>query len=128
MMIIIGGAHPEVSAEKAVTFVRNFGEIDNTPPNSLVVMEFAREKMAGYQSCGVPLALAVKSLTEFVYALNLGAKYALCTKELAPILQKAADNYMSDTRVLALIDHEEEIEWAAANEIDGVFFANLLEH
>ena len=126
MMIIVGG-HPAVNSEPQVAFVRDFAEIEKTRPNSLVVMQFAREKMEGFKSCGVPLALAVSSLTQFVYAMNLGAKYALCSKELAPMLQKAADNYVSDTRVLALIDSEEEIEWAALEEIDGVFFANLLE-
>ena len=110
MMIIVGG-HPAVNSEPQAAFVRDFAEIEKTRP----------------KSCGVPLALAVSSLTQFVYAMNLGAKYALCSKELAPMLQKAADNYVSDTRVLALIDSEEEIEWAALEEIDGVFFANLLE-
>lgn len=125
-MIVVGG-HPAIDSEPAVAFVRNLDEIEKTRPNSLVVMAFAKEKMEGFKTCGVPLALIVSNLVQFVYAMNLGAKYALCSKDLAPILQKAADNYVSDTRVLALIDNEEEMEWAALEEIDGVFFANLLE-
>jgi hypothetical protein len=35
-------------------------------------------------------------------------------------MQKIIDSYLFDTKLLAIIYDEEEIEWAAVAEIDGV--------
>jgi len=123
-MIIIGGESIVSTNEKIV-----IGCDDSAygiTPNDIVYTVFDRNAMQKYKSLvdkGVTLALHVSDLREFIYACNLDVKYVVAHKEDAIVMQKAADNYLYDTKVLALIDEEEEIEWAALHEIDGVVFA-----
>ena len=68
----------------------------------------------------------VKSIKEAIYASNFNAKYIICENELAKKLQKIADNYMYDSKILAIIDSNEELEQVAKLEIDGIIYRNLL--
>jgi len=123
-MIIIGG-HELVSTNEKIVMGCDENAHGITP-NDIVYIVFDRHAMPKYKTLidkGVALALHVADLREFIYACNLDAKYVVAHKEDAIVMQKAADNYLYDTKVLALIDEEEEIEWAASHEIDGVLFA-----
>jgi hypothetical protein len=124
IMVIIGG-HELVSTNERIALNCDENAFGITP-NDVVYIIFDRHAMPKYKSLitkGVSLALHVADLREFIYACNLDAKYVVANKEDAIVMQKAADNYMFDTKVLALIYEEEEIEWAALHEIDGVMFA-----
>ena len=57
---------------------------------------------------------------------NLNVKYIISEKELSIELQKVADNYMYDSKILAVIDSNEELEQVAKLEIDGIIYRNLL--
>ncbi len=71
-------------------------------------------------------AVVVSSIKEAIYCNALNSKYIICDKKLAKAIQKIADNYMFDSKVLAIIEDSEEIEKIALNEIDGVIYSNLL--
>lgn len=96
-----------------------------TQANEVLYFVFERPKLELYRSLvlqEVKLAIHIADIKELILVCNLGAKYAVANKEDSAIMQKAVDNYLFDTRLLAFIDREEEIEWAAINEIDGVVF------
>jgi hypothetical protein len=61
------------------------------------------------------------SIKEFIFIHNLNAKYAFCNDlEIAKNLQKIADNYLSDTKVIIKAPLK-KIEKIALLEIDGIF-------
>jgi len=115
IVIIIGGPS-EVSTGESLSFEDN-GE--------LRYFRFNSDELSNYKELcenGKDIAIGVSDLKELVYACNIGVKYAIANKEDALIMQKIVDSYMYDTKLLAIVYEEDEIEWAAASEIDGVVF------
>ena len=106
-MIIIGGKK-EVSLQKEPKFLK-FNPCELSTYKELVEKE-------------EDIALVVSDIKELIYACNIGVKYAVTNKEDAAIMQKIVDSYLFDTKLLAIIYEEDEIEWAAVAEIDGVVF------
>ncbi len=114
-MIIIGG-RDEVSTGEKLSF-------DGS--GDLKYFKFDANSLATYKELvqkGCDVAIGVSDIKELIYACNIGVKYVLANKEDAAIMQKIVDSYMFDTKLLAIIYEEDEIEWAAASEIDGVVF------
>lgn len=114
-MIIIGGK-PEVSTGEELIFEGG---------GALRYFKFDANEMQEYKRLcdeGHELALGVADIKELIYACNIGVKYAIANKEDAAIMQKIVDSYLFDTKLLAIIYKEDEIEWAAMSEIDGVIF------
>lgn len=123
-MIIVGGDELVSSGESI--FVPIEDSLEGATPKSVVYFNFHKKELKKYKELidkGVTLALHVSDLRELVYVCNLRAKYVVAHKEDAHGMQKAVDNYLYDTKLLVMIYEEEEIEWAVANEIDGVLFA-----
>ncbi len=123
-MIIVGGE--EVVSTGETLFLPKDGSLEGVTPNSIIYEVFDKKKLNIYKEMveqGMSLALHAADLRELVYICNLGAKYAVSHKEDVLGMQKAMDCYLYDTKLLALIYEEEEIEWVAGNEIDGVLFA-----
>jgi hypothetical protein len=71
-------------------------------------------------------AVVVSSIKESIYANALNAKYIIAAKELAMKIQQIAENYMFDSKILAIIESNEEIEEVALKEVDGVIYKALL--
>ena len=71
-------------------------------------------------------AVKTTSIKEAVYANAMGAKYILPSAEILQSVQKLAENYLFDSKVLALIENEDEIEQLALKNIDGVIFHKIL--
>lgn len=114
-MIIIGG-YKELSTGEELS-------IDGT--GALKYFRFDIDELPLYKTLvdeGADVAIGVADIKELIYACNIGVKYAIANKEDAAIMQKIVDSYMFDTKLLAIIYEEDEIEWAAAAEIDGVLF------
>ena len=71
----------------------------------------------------VPAAVEIASIKEAVYANALGARFLLCTLDLAKKVQPVAENYLFDAKVIAKLD-ERLIELAIESGIDGILCAN----
>lgn len=114
-MIIIGG-RKEISSASELS-LSNSGD--------LRYFKFDVNELANYKKLvedEIDVALGVVDIKELIYACNIGVKYAIANKEDAAIMQRIVDSYMYDTKLLAIIYEEDEIEWAASAEIDGVVF------
>lgn len=120
------GFFESIDNHPKVLFKPNLTGLDTTPAGSIVLTTFNRADLTTYESYAPVLGIIVYSMTEFIAVAKCGVKYAVAGYGLAKQLQKAADNYLYDTRVLAIIDKEEEIEQAAIDEIDGVILADLI--
>lgn len=125
-MIIIG--HPWIESQK---FKKVHSEVDisKTTPNDIVLLEPLSKsyKLAQYcQKNHIPFSVNVNKLTDAIFANALGAMYIVCEEEDALLIQPIAQEYLFDTRVLVLIDNEEEIEKIARASIDGIIFREII--
>ncbi len=122
-MIIIG--------DKLIPFEELFktnstNDIKNTKANSTVLFNYSDEIAKYCFENEISFAVVVNSIKEAIYSSNLNAKYIITNKELAKELQKIADNYMYDAKILAIIESSDEFEEIAKAQIDGVIFKNLI--
>ena len=122
-MIIIG--------DKLIPFedfskINSIDEIKNTKPNSTVLFTYCDEIAKYCFENEISFAVVVNSMKEAIYSNNLNAKYIITNKELAKELQKIADNYMYDSKILAIIESSDELEEIAKAQIDGVIFKNII--
>ena len=116
--------HPLMESETFYS-VENIEEIERTPSNALLHIESFNEHFELIQYCqknSLPYALKISEIKEAIFANNLGAKYLLCSKELAKELMPIAQNYLFDTQVIAYILDEKEIEEMAKVGVDGIKF------
>lgn len=122
-MIIIG--------DKLIPFeelfkIDSIDDIKNTKANSTVLFTYCDEIAKFCFENEISFAIVVDSIKEAVYSSNLNAKYIITNKELSKELQKIADNYMYDAKILAIIESSDEFEEIAKAQIDGVIFKNLI--
>lgn len=122
-MILIG--------DKLVPFeeifnISNIEDIKTTKANSTIAFRYNEELIKYSFENDLNSAIIVNSIKESIYANALNAKYIIASKNLAKDIQKIAENYMFDSKVLAVIESNEEIEEIASYEIDGVIYKTLL--
>lgn len=122
-MIIIG--------DKLIPFeelfkINSTNDIKNTKANSTVLFTYCDEISKYCFENEISFAVVVNSIKEAVYSSNLNAKYIIANKELSKELQKIADNYMYDAKILAIIESSDEFEEIAKAQIDGVIYKNLI--
>ncbi|KAB7887131.1 hypothetical protein [Poseidonibacter ostreae] len=101
-------------------------DIKNTKANSFISFGYNEKLLTYCFENDLDYVVIVTSIKEAIYANSLNARYIVCEKILAKSIQKIADNYMFDSKVLALIESSDEIEEIALNEIDGIIYKNVL--
>lgn len=117
-MILIG-IHPAIDTEKTVVYAGSIGAIDHTPAGSLVVLDFQQSDLFFYGTTETPLAVRVKNVREFVLIAATKVRYAVAPFDLARELQKLADHYLYDIKVLAEAEAD-RLEQIAQAGIDGI--------
>ena len=106
--------------------ITNIEEIKTTKANSTIAFGYNEELLKYSFENDLNSAIIVNSIKESIYANALNAKYIIANKDLATDIQKTAENYMFDSKILAIIESNEEIEEIASYEIDGVIYKTLL--
>ncbi len=101
-------------------------DIKNTKPNSMLFFKFDEELLKYCSFENLNYFVQINSIKEGLYANSLNAKYIVCEKALAKKIQKIADNYMFDSKILAIIISSDELEEVALNEIDGAIYKELI--
>lgn len=122
-MIVIG--------DKLIPFeelfkINSTNDIKNTNANSTVLFNYSDEIAKYCFENEISFAVVINSIKEAIYSNNLNAKYIITNKELSKELQKIADNYMYDAKILVIIESSDEFEEIAKAQIDGVIFKNLI--
>jgi len=121
-MLLFG--HRFIKSEKFY-HISDVDAIMNTPPNSIIYVEFDEKNLdiiSFLQLNSIQFVLHVNSLREAVYAYNLGASYIATKAKLVQEIQKLAEEYLFDAKVLVHVKEESEIEYFASMGIDGVIF------
>lgn len=125
-MILLG--HPHVQHEK-LYHISSIEAIEHTPSNSTLVFSYNSEVFDLIEHArdnSLEFALEVSSLKDAIISENLDAKYILLKPEIAKSVQRAADTYLFDAKILVHIEDENSIETFANDGIDGVIFAEAI--
>lgn len=122
-MIIIGD---ELIPFESFSNIDSIDSIKETKANSTVLFNYSDEITKYCFENEISFTVVVNSIKEAIYSSNFNAKYIIANKELAKELQKIADNYMYDAKILAIIESSDEFEEIAKAQIDGVIFKNLI--
>jgi len=121
-MIVIG--HPYFEGNPLYR-IKSADDVSKTPSNSTVLITFSDkniETLKFLSANSVSTAVEVNSITEVILSENYGVAYILVPDQLAEEIQKIADNYLFDSKILATIESDEELEKFARIGVDGVIF------
>lgn len=122
-MILIGD---NLIPHKAFSFIDSIADIEFTQVNSIIGFNYDENILLYARKNDLDIAVVASSIKEAIYCNALKCKYIICEKKLAKNIQKIAESYMFDSKILAIIEDSDEIEKIALNEIDGVIYSSLL--
>ncbi len=125
-MLIFG--HPFLASE-SFYHIDSPEAIASTPSGSTLLFAWSEANLDLVAHCranDLPFALEAASVKEALFAENAGARFILVDTALARSVQKIAETYLFDAKILAYIDDEAEIEAVAYEGIDGVVFAEAV--
>jgi hypothetical protein len=106
-------------------YIQTIENINETKANSTLIFNYNEEVLKYCYENEISSAVIVTSIKEAIYCNSLNVKYIISEKNVAIQIQKIADNYMYDSKNLAIIDSNEEFEKIANDEIDGVIYRKL---
>ncbi len=122
-MIILGSDFIDYDTLEGIKEIR---DINQTSSSSVVVTQYNLETMRYCFENKIPYGVLITTVTQSLFANNLGARYLIIEDHpLAQKIQKIAENYMFDSKVLAIIENDSQIEPLAYNEIDGVLYNTI---
>jgi len=118
-MLIFG--HKDIESE---TFypISAIQDISRTPSNSTVLCKFDIEILKFTKKNSVSVAVEVETIQEAVLSEQFGVKYIISNVTTSSEMQKIADNYLYDSKILVWIHNISELEKIAKLQIDGVIF------
>ncbi|RXJ98391.1 hypothetical protein CRU98_10165 [Arcobacter sp. CECT 8986] len=122
-MILIGDENiPFEEIQK----VKDINDFLNTKSNTLVLFDYQQNMVEYCSKNSLSYAVVINDLKEAIYANALSAKYIICEKNLSKDIQEVADNYMFDSKILAIIEINDEFIEIAKNQIDGIIYRSIL--
>lgn len=122
-MIIIGDA---LVPFEDIVKITTIDEIKATKPNSTIMFDFDEKVLKYSFENNLKYIVIVDDIKQSIYANSLNARFIVCKKALAKKIQKIADNYMFDAKILAVIKTNDELEEIANEQIDGVIYKELI--
>ena len=101
-------------------------DIKNSSPKDIVLLDSFSSPYTLAKYCkdnDIVYSVTVSSIKEAIFASSLGSSFIISSFELAKELQKIADNYLWDCKILAKISTEDEIESVAIAGLDGAIIS-----
>jgi len=119
-MLIIG--HKDIESER-LYLVSSISDIEKTPSNSTIFIEYYNLDILKFaKENGLSVAIEVQTIQEAILSENFDVKYIISEIDLASKIQKIADNYLYDSKIVTWIKDESELEKVAEYQIDGAIF------
>jgi nicotinate-nucleotide pyrophosphorylase len=118
-VIVIG--HKLYSRESLYRVLK-VSDIGKTPPNSTLYSSFEVSLLQHYRDNSLSFAVEISTITEAILSENYGATYIVVDGAIAEELQKIADNYLFDSKIVVKVESDEELEKFAKLGIDGVIY------
>ena len=126
IMLIYG--HRFIPSESFYHIV-SIDAIQNTPPSSTIFLPFDEKNLDIINHLinnNINFALEIQTISEVIYASSLGAKFIVIPKELTSTIQNIANNYLFDSKILTILESENDIEEMARLGVDGIIFSNAI--
>jgi len=123
-MIIIGSKDIPYDIIKKISSI---DDIKNTQANSTLLFNFDIKILKYTQANNLNSAVKINNIKEIMYSSIFEAKYIIVPNNLLIQAQKIANNYMFDSKILAIIQNDDELEKAILNEIDGVIYKHIIQ-
>lgn len=121
-MLIVG--HPHLPF-KPLYHIDGIEAIARTPAGSTVLFEWNSANLDLVEHCrtnDLPFALLAMTLKDALFAENADARFILVDPAIAKSVQKVAETYLFDAKILTRIEDDSQIEAMAYDGIDGVIF------
>ena len=103
--------------------------VRHTPANSVVTLYFTPENLDIIEYLAqnsVRFALHIETTTDAVIAENLGASYLIVLPKHAEAIQKVAEHYLFDAKVLGYIEEMDDLEDLIDLRLDGAIFSDAI--
>jgi hypothetical protein len=122
IMILFG--HPLIPSEKFYR-IDSIDAISHTPSNAIVVFPFNPSYLPlieHLRTNHVRFALEIATIDEAVIGENLRANYLIVRPEAGEAIQKVAEHYLFDAKILGYCADESHLESLIALRLDGAIF------
>ncbi len=103
--------------------------LHHTPSNSVVTLFFTPENLDIIEHLrlnSVRFALHIETSTDAVIGENLGASYFIVLPKYAEAIQKVAEDYLFDAKILGYIENTKDLENLIELRLDGAIFADTI--
>lgn len=101
-------------------------QIAESQPNSTLIFKYNDAILQYVSQNNLASAVIVDSIKEAIYVNACKGKYIIAPHELAKQIQKVAEAYMFDAKVLVIVENNDAFESVAKDEIDGVIYKTIL--
>ncbi|MFY9142417.1 hypothetical protein [Sulfuricurvum sp.] len=125
-MLLFG--HPYISSQPFY-HIESVEALRHTPSNSVVTLFFTPENLDIIEHLrlnSIRYALHIETITDAVIGENLGASYLIVLPKHGEAIQKVAEHYLFDAKVLGYIDTMEDLEDLIDMRLDGAVFADAI--
>ncbi|OHD85241.1 hypothetical protein [Sulfuricurvum sp. RIFCSPLOWO2_12_FULL_43_24] len=125
-MLLFG--HPYIPS-KSFYHIDAIEAIRHTPPNSILSLFFTPENLDIIEHLhqnNIRFALHIETTTDAVIAENLGASYLIVLPRHAEAIQKVAEHYLFDAKILGYLEETKELEDLIDMRLDGAIFSDNL--
>ncbi|MDO9208104.1 MAG: hypothetical protein Q7T91_07610 [Sulfuricurvum sp.] len=125
-MILFG--HPLIPSEHFY-HIESIDAISNTPSNSVITLFFEEQNLDIIDHLhlnSIRFALYVTTPVQAVLAENLHATYLIVTTKNGSEIQKVAEHYLFDAKVLGYCEEEENLEELIDMRLDGAIFGEAI--
>lgn len=125
-MLIFG--HPLLPSE-TLYHIDSPDAIASTPAGTTLLFAWSETNLDLIAHCranDLPFALEAASVKDALFAENAGARFILVESSIAKSVQKIAESYLFDAKILTRIDNEDQLEAVAYDGIDGAVFAEAV--
>jgi len=124
-MILIGDKNIACERIEKITSVL---DISSTTANTTILYSFDFKILRYCEENNISSCVVTRNLQEVIYASSFSVKYIVVEKNISKHAQDIANNYMLDSKILVIIDTNDEIVDNALDEIDGVIYKEVVEN
>jgi hypothetical protein len=125
-MILFG--HPYVPSERFY-HIDSIEAVRHTPANSVLALFFSPENLDIIHYLhrnAIRFALFVETRNDAVIAENLRASYLIVNPKYGSAIQKVAEHYLFDAKVLGYINETNDLEELIDMRLDGAIFPEAI--
>mgnify|MGYP000718255404 CR=1 FL=1 len=122
-MLIIGH---EIIPYEDINIIKSVDDIKKSKTNSTVLFDYNIALMDYCMQNNISYGVYINDIKSAVFANSLHAKYLLVSIKSSLEIQKIANEYMFDAKVLEIILDDSMIESVAKKNIDGIIYENCI--